>query len=170
MSENTNDTLEIQTQGAVLTTPKSTAASIFDPWLYEKKIDEQGETGKRFVYAQGIVVTLSPASASRYLKVQEAAQNAIRRAYGKRNIPPKVADDTLIDCIVAGILLGWDNGTLKKPGAPVFPARDGSQMAFNPDNATKVLTDLKRFRDWVIATAWVDDNFGDDVEELQTKN
>ena len=147
-------------------TPTKTA----NPWAKEAQIDAAGDKGKRVVYDDGIVLTIAPASADRFRKVFEAAQNILRRKYGKRTPPKEVVNDAFIRCLSEGVLLGWDNGTEEAPGEPVFPAADGQPLAFTTDNAALALKGLKRLREFVTVFSHDDTNFEADVEALQTKN
>lgn len=143
---------------------------IMNPWQEEKALDKKGDEGVRVCYAPGIWLTIGAMSAPRYQKVFEAAQKVIRREYGKRKVPDAVAEDAFCTCLAEGVLFGWDNGTKEAKGEAVFPGPDGSPVPFDIDAAAQALKMLKRFRNFVALFAADDENFAEDVEELQTKN
>lgn len=77
-----------------------------------------------------------------------------------RELDPKIQEEIAIKSMVDGILKGWQGVT----------GPDGEPLEFNTENATRVLSDLKGFRDTVAFLAMEQETFNRAALEDARKN
>lgn len=136
----------------------------------ETSLDKATDEGVWAVYSDAFRLKLRGASGPEYRKVQDASAKQIRNAYKGRKVPDDVAEKNTLHCIANGLIAGWDGG-LDEGGQPrpFVPGDDGKALEFSPQNALKLITKLKRVRDFVMLFSVDDSNF-ETVAEAQTKN
>lgn len=135
----------------------------------EAALDKSADEGVWVAYSDTFRLKLGGASGPQYRKVQEASAKLIRAAYKGRKVPDDAAEKNTLHCIANGLIYGWDGG-LDENGKPLpFLGADGAPLAFSPQAALDVITQLKRVRDFVMLFSVDDSNF-ETVAEAQTKN
>jgi hypothetical protein len=88
--------------------------------------------------------------------------NAARR--GRRDIPPEAANRILVEGLLRYVLKDWR----PKGTKPWFVTKHGEPVAFNKENATKLMNadsnDAARIRDFLVEEAGNDYNFSSELD------
>ena len=86
----------------------------------------------------GIRVKVARIGNSKYQKTFNRISKPHRKALRRGTLKEDIAEKLMIDCMVDAVLLDWENVEL-----------DGQVIPYSKENATKILTEFKDFRDTI---------------------
>lgn len=135
--------------------------SIFDICETDSSAEEDGRWFKD-IFGDGtnIDVKLRHITCSESMNVRRRLDRANRRLMVKGEYPTPVAIKLLIEQVAEAVLVDW-RGIID---------REGNEIPYSKDAAIKLLTELRTFRDGIVAMAQSIDNFRVEDREEAEKN
>lgn len=135
------------------------------------KTDTTSEVaGKWFDFGNGGKVLIARIGNPNYKEMMRAEfkpHDALRRS--GREIPEDIRNEVLIRCMAHTIILGWE-GFSGEGLEDLGLTMDGDKIPYTPDNAEKLLTEFKDFREEIAEIATNMENYLAGSHEAVVKN